>query len=74
MMPEGLTYVDSWIDETFTVCYQIMECTDRVLLDQWISNWSDIVDFEVSMVRPSKLAWEAYNTPMSNSLTDTTAG
>lgn len=24
MMPEGLTYVDSWIDETFTVCYQIM--------------------------------------------------
>ena len=54
MAPEGLQYVASWVDESFQRCFQVMETTDRKLLDQWIANWSDIVDFEVYPVVTSK--------------------
>jgi hypothetical protein len=58
MMPEGVTYISSWIDEGFERCYQLMETDDRKLLDEWISNWSDLMDFEVYPVIPSKEAVE----------------
>jgi hypothetical protein len=35
-----------------------METDDRKLLDEWISNWRDIVDFEVFPVISSKDAAE----------------
>jgi len=35
-----------------------METEDRALLDQWIENWTDIVDFEVHAVISSKEAAE----------------
>ena len=54
MAPDGLQYVSSWVDETFGRCFQIMETTDRNLLDQWIANWSDIAEFEVYPVVTSK--------------------
>jgi len=54
MAPEGLQYVSSWVDEKLERCFQIMETTDRKLLDQWIANWSDIVEFEVYPVVTSK--------------------
>jgi hypothetical protein len=47
MAPEGLTYVSSWVTEDLTRCYQVMECADRALLDQWIASWSDLVEFTV---------------------------
>jgi hypothetical protein len=47
LAPEGLVYVSSWIDDNIERCYVVMETHDRTLLDQWIANWSDIVDFEV---------------------------
>src|SRR3954468_10754228 len=47
LAPEGLSYVSSWITEDMTTCYQVMECADRKLLDEWIANWEDIVDFDV---------------------------
>lgn len=50
MAPEGLTYVSSWVDTKIERCYQLMECDDRRLLEQWMSNWSDIVEFEVHEV------------------------
>jgi Protein of unknown function (DUF3303) len=30
-----------------TRCFQIMECDDRRLIDQWMAHWNDITDFEV---------------------------
>jgi uncharacterized protein DUF3303 len=54
MMPEGLTYVSSWIDDKLERCYQLMETHDRALLDEWIGRWSDLVDFEVYPVLTSK--------------------
>lgn len=47
LAPEGLTYVTSYVTDDMTTCYQVMACDDRALLDQWIANWSDLVDFEV---------------------------
>jgi len=56
MAPEGLRYVSSWIDERLHRCYQLMEADDPALLEQWIANWSDIVDFEVCRVISSEEA------------------
>ena len=56
MMPEGLVYVSSWIDERLERCYQLMETGDRALLDEWMANWTDIMEFEVYPVIPSKEA------------------
>lgn len=47
MAPEGLHYVSSWVDEKFERCFQIMETADPGLLDEWIANWRDIIEFEV---------------------------
>ena len=58
LAPQGLTYVSSWVNDTLDRCYQLMETDDRALLDQWIANWSDIVDFEVHPVITSKEAAE----------------
>ena len=46
-VPEGLTYVASWVTTDLTSCYQVMECDDRALLDEWMSRWADLVRFEV---------------------------
>jgi hypothetical protein len=50
MAPDGLVYISSWVDEKFERCYQVMEGADRSLLDAWIANWSDLIDFEVHAV------------------------
>ena len=47
LAPDGLSYVNSWVTEDLAHCYQVMECDDRSLLDQWIAAWSELVDFEV---------------------------
>ena len=47
MLPRGLVYVDSWIDESLERCFQLMETDDPALLDEWIARWSDLGEFEV---------------------------
>jgi hypothetical protein len=58
MTPEGLTYVSSWVDDKIACSFQLMETSDRKLLDQWMSNWSDLVNFEVHAVVTSNEAVE----------------
>jgi hypothetical protein len=53
MMPAGLNYVSSWIDQNLKTCWQIMETDDIVLLQRWIDNWKDLMDFEIIPVRTS---------------------
>jgi hypothetical protein len=53
LAPEGLRYVSSWVTHDLRRCYQIMECDSRALLDAWIANWQDIVDFEIESVMTS---------------------
>jgi hypothetical protein len=58
LAPVGLSYVSSWVNDKLDRCYQLMETEDQALLDQWIANWSDIVDFEVCPVISSNDAAE----------------
>jgi hypothetical protein len=58
LAPVGLTYVSSWVSDKLDRCYQLMETEDRALLDKWMANWSDVVDFEVHPVISSKEAAE----------------
>jgi len=52
-MPNGLRYVSSWIEVNFERCFQVMECDDLALLQQWIARWSDLMEFEIVPVRTS---------------------
>lgn len=56
LAPQGLQYVSSWVDEKLERCFQLMETTDRRLLDEWIANWNDIVEFEIYPVISSEEA------------------
>jgi hypothetical protein len=47
MTPEGVSYINSWINEDVSVCYQVMESISIEKIHEWISNWKDIVDFEI---------------------------
>ena len=59
MMPEGLKYVESWVETDFGRCFQLMECEDARLLREWAARWEDLVEFEVVPVVTSKEAAEA---------------
>ena len=47
LAPEGLRYVTSFVTEDLRHCYQVMECDDYALLEEWMGRWRDLVDFEV---------------------------
>ena len=59
MLPEGLTYVSSWVEENFARCFQVMECDDPQLFAQWTAQWADLADFEIVHVVTSAEAREA---------------
>jgi hypothetical protein len=65
LTPEGLQYVSSWVDEKLERCFQLMETDDRKLLDEWIAQWSDIVEFEIYPVLSSKEAAEKVSSRLS---------
>jgi hypothetical protein len=56
LMPPGLAYVDSWIDEEMERCFQLMETDDPSLLDEWMARWNDLMSFEVVPVIGSEEA------------------
>jgi hypothetical protein len=39
MLPEGLKYIDSWIEPSFSRCFQLMECDDARLFQEWTLQW-----------------------------------
>jgi len=47
MMPEGLTYLDSWIVADLSTCFQLMETDDYAKFADWTRHWDDLVDFEI---------------------------
>jgi len=59
LAPEGLRYVSSWVDRELTTCFQVMETDEPALLTEWMSQWRDLVDFEVVPVMTSAEAAEA---------------
>jgi Domain of unknown function (DUF3303) len=53
MLPEGLKYLDSWVEENFDRCFQLMESDDPGLLNTWMACWNDLVNFEIVPVMSS---------------------
>lgn len=58
MLPEGVQYLNSWIDNQVRICYQVMESDSEEKIQQWINSWSDLADFEVIAVITSAEAKE----------------
>ena len=54
MLPEGLKYINSWVEPNFDRCFQLMECEDAKLLQKWVFEWQDLVEFEIIPVVASK--------------------
>jgi len=56
MMPDGLFYIDSWLESEGDRCFQLMQTDDFSLFAQWIKNWDDLTDFEVIKIgeKPQK--------------------
>lgn len=62
-LPEGLRYIDSWVEVNFHRCFQLMECDDVQAFQKWILQWRDLAEFEVILVSPSKLVRELFDKP-----------
>ena len=52
--PEGLQFVNSWVTADLGRCFQLMECDDVTLLQRWVTEWSDLVGFEIVPVVSGK--------------------
>jgi hypothetical protein len=50
LLPEGVQYIDSWVDTGFSRCFQLMECPELSSLEEWTRSWNDLVDFEFVQV------------------------
>ena len=37
--PAGLRYIDSWVESNCSRCFQLMECDDLNVQQQWILTW-----------------------------------
>lgn len=53
MEADGLRYVASWVSADFHRCFQVMECENHWILEQWMARWDDLVEFEVTPVMTS---------------------
>ena len=53
MAPAGVRYLSRWVDLEFERCFQVMEADQMSLLEEWMSHWKDLVEFEVIPVRSS---------------------
>jgi hypothetical protein len=54
MLPEGLRYIDSWVEKDGDRCFQLMETDSPQLFAMWIEKWSDLVSFEVIELAPKE--------------------
>lgn len=54
-LPQGLEYIDSWVEPNFSRCFQLMRCDDLRLFQEWCLQWRGCgVTFEIVPVVSSK--------------------
>jgi hypothetical protein len=58
LLPPGVQYINSWIDEDIKTCYQVMESETKEKLLEWVDHWIDLADFQVIPVLTSAQAKE----------------
>jgi len=54
LMPDGISFVGSWVTADLGRCFQVMECEDITLLQRWAAEWSDLIEFEILPVAEGK--------------------
>ncbi len=59
-LPDGLHYVESWVEANFDRCFQLMECDDALALQRWVLQWRDLVECEIVPVSPAKAVRELF--------------
>ena len=47
MLPDGLEYIESWLAQDGSRCFQLMETDEPELFEPWMACWNDLVDFEI---------------------------
>ena len=52
MLPEGLLYINSWLERDGDRCFQLMETDDPSLFQVWLEHWKDLVAMEVIELGP----------------------
>jgi hypothetical protein len=52
-LPDGLEYVDSWVEDGLGRCFQLMETDDPSTFDDWTARWTDLAEFEIVPVLSS---------------------
>jgi Protein of unknown function (DUF3303) len=60
MIPEGVKFIDSWVTADLGRCFQVMECDDVAMLQQWVVQWSDLIEIEIVSVVEGKEAAAAF--------------
>ena len=53
LLPDGLEYVDSWVDLDYRRCFQLMRTERPELFETWAQAWADLARFEIVPVRTS---------------------
>ncbi len=53
-MPDGLTFVNSWVSADLGRCFQLMETDDITQFQRWIVEWADLMAFEIVPVVQSR--------------------
>ena len=48
MLPEGVEFIESWVEASFARCFQLMRCDDAAKLQAWVLSWRGAgVRFEI---------------------------
>lgn len=47
LFPEGLHFLNSWVNKDKNICFQLMETNDEQLFSKWFEQWKDLVDFDL---------------------------
>lgn len=47
LLPEGLQFLNSWVNKDNNICFQLMETNDEKLFPKWFERWDDLVEFEL---------------------------
>jgi hypothetical protein len=53
--PDGLEYLESWVEPNFSRCFHLIQCSDLRLFQVWVLHWRGYgATFEIGAVVPSK--------------------
>lgn len=47
MLPEGLYYLNSWVNKAQNICFQLIETNKPELFNEWTNKWKQYTDFEI---------------------------